>query len=123
MRERRKFSRYDVSRYPRLKGGTFNGPIGERLMTMSIGGCGFWSPADACNFAVGEKVKIALHCEGANFSPIEVRGEVLYILPHPYESQIGRFYGIRFLEEYQDLAAELMEELDNEFLAGKISMA
>jgi hypothetical protein len=123
MRERRKFYRYDVSGYPRLKAGTFNGPIGERLMTVSIGGCGFWSPADACNFVVGERVKIALHCEGFSSSPLEVRGEVLYILPHPFEAEIGRFYGIRFFEEYQKVAADLMDELDNEFRAGKISMA
>ncbi len=121
MRERRKFARYDVSRYPQLNGGTFNGPIGERLMTMSIGGCGFWSPSESCNFTVGEKVRIRLHCEGLD--PIEVRGEVLYILPHPFESQIGRFYGIRFAEEFVDEIAAMMDQLEVEYRAGKIQMA
>ncbi len=123
MRERRKFARYDVSRYPQLKGGTHNAPIGERMMTMSIGGCGFWAPADTCHLTVGEKVKLFLHCEGYKSDPVEMPAEVLYILPQPFESQVGKFYGLRFLDEYQEEIVRMMEQLDLEFQAGRLGMA
>lgn len=123
MRERRQFARYDVSRYPQIRAGTLNAPIGERLMTISIGGCGFWAPAEDCKFAAGEKVRVHLQCEGLHDDVIEVKGEVLYVLPHPFEAQIGRFYGIRFQEEVQELIAEMIDRLESEYQAGKIQMA
>jgi len=123
MRERRQFARYDVSRYSSLKGGTHNAPIGERMMTMSIGGCGFWAPGDNCNLSVGEKANLYLHCDGDRRAPTQMQAEVLYILPQAFEGQAGKFYGLRFLSEHQDEVIRLMERLDLEFQAGRLTMA
>lgn len=123
MRDRRKFARYDVTSYPQLKAGTTNGPLGEKLMTISIGGCGFWAPAEDTRWRIGERVNVKMFCEGISSEPFEVVGEVLYVQPHPWEAQIGRFYGIKFDEKYQELMAQILDQLDHLYAAGKIKMA
>jgi len=123
MRERRKFARYDVSNYSRLKGGTQNAPIGERLMTMSVGGCGFWIPVDECNRSVGETVTLYLVFEGIQPDPVQFKAEILYVFPQPFAAQLGKFYGVKFQDEDQEEIIRIMELLDSEFQAGRLAMA
>lgn len=122
MKERRQFVRYDVSKYPELKAATIDGPIGERLMTISIGGAGFWAPSEDFKMRLGERVKVIVSLDGIQ-EPITVKGEILYILPHPLESQIGRFYGIRFDEVEQEKVSEAIEQIHSLYEMGKIKEA
>jgi len=123
MRDKRKHPRYDVSDFPEFKAKTEKGPIGERLMTISIGGAGFWAPAEDFNFKIGQRVSIHVQIDGLSEEQVTLRGEVLYILPHPLEAQIGRFYGIRFSEEAHALVKNSLEQLHHLYEAGKVKMA
>lgn len=120
MKEKRRFVRYDVSHFPALKAGIKNGPIGERLMTISEGGCGFWAPSEDFNLRLGEKVHIHLYMGEFSHETRILQGEVLYILPHPMESQIGRLYGIRFREEEIGQIHDLITYLEDQLQQGKI---
>lgn len=122
MKERRQFVRYDVSSYPELKAGTMDGPIGEKLMTISIGGAGFWAPAEDFQMKLGERVKIRVQLESVE-PQVELMGEILYILPHPLESQIGRFYGIQFDAAEQEKVSEAIDQLHVLYQSGKIKEA
>jgi c-di-GMP-binding flagellar brake protein YcgR len=123
MQQRRRHPRYDVSEVPQVKAATKQGPIGERLMTISRGGCAFWAPVEDFQMSVGQMVHIRLSV-GDSSPMVEVRGELLYIQPYPMESQIGRFYGVRFEESQSGPAwVEAMSRLDELFSQGKIKSA
>lgn len=123
MKDKRRFPRYDVSEYPEIKASTASGPMGERLMTISAGGAGFWAPSEDFNFKLGQKVAVTFQIEGVDRADIELRGEVLYIAPHPFESQIGRLYGIKFEAEAQGMVRERIDQLHLLYEEGRIKMA
>jgi len=101
--EKRLHPRYESTDVPELKLYTVNGPIGEKLMTLSIGGCGFWAPMGDFRFEMGDRVRLTGQVEGCGDPLPEIRGEILYVHPHPIEGQIGRFYGIRFIAEQKNI--------------------
>lgn len=123
MKENRRHQRFDVSGFPELKAGTKNGPIGERLLTISQGGCGFWAPHEDFRLRIGEKVEIHLYMGELSPDTRVVRGEILYILPHPIDSHIGRSYGVRFREEDLSLVSEIMLYLDGHLDGGRIKIS
>lgn len=123
MKENRKHTRYDVSEYPEFSAHMVNGPIGERLMTVSVGGVGFWAPVEDFNLKIGQRTTIQFHVKGVSGQSQEVRGEVLYIIPHPLESQIGRFYGVRFEEESRAFVEQTVAQLEELRIEGRIKMA
>lgn len=88
-------------------------------MTVSIGGCGFWAPVDDFKYKLGERVEVQFQVDGIQDEALKLRGEVLYILPHPYEAQIGRFYGVKFSEESQDLVKDSIGQLELIYQEGK----
>lgn len=122
-KQRRRHPRYDVSGFPHIRAATKQGPIGERLMTISRGGCAFWAPLEDFQLQVGQSVSMRLAVgEKAEF--VEVRGELLYVQPYPMESQIGRLYGIRFEEaSSMPLLEAAIDRLDELFSKGKIKSA
>lgn len=123
MKEKRIHARYDVSQFPEMRASTLNGPIGERLMTISVGGCGFWAPAEDFNLTLGTRISLTIEIVMDHPKQLELKGELLYILPHPLDSQIGRFYGVRFREEDQAQVEEAIEQLEALYQEGRIQMA
>lgn len=123
MRERRQWPRYDISDNKHLEGKTENGPLGEQLMTLSQAGCGFWAPLEDCHLKPGERVEVNIWGKQFKKPNIALQGEVLYVVPYPLDSQIGKFYGVRFYEQEVADLKELIDQLATSYQRGKISMA
>ncbi|TVQ78409.1 MAG: PilZ domain-containing protein [Bradymonadales bacterium] len=102
MEPRRKYPRYEAKELPELQLRTLAGPIGEKLLNVSRGGCGFWAPFEDFQLRVGQGLRLQLKLDSKG-SEFEIRGELLYVHPCPMESQIGRLYGIRFEAESKEL--------------------
>jgi hypothetical protein len=121
MRERRTYPRYDVSTHPDLVGRTNKSPVGEKLMTLSLSGCGFSSLLDDFRFKVGDIVEVEL--KWINDEWVKVQGAILYSNPFPYDGQIGRYYGVRFLGEYENIVRPMVDILEAQHIDGKVSKA
>lgn len=121
MRDRRVHSRYDVSTTVDLNGKTNKNPSGERLMTFSIAGCGFWSLVDEFRMKIGDVLECEFRLD--NGEKIHVHGAVLYTNPYPLNGVIGRYYGIRFLGDYESKIRPILQEIEARHMNGKISLA
>ena len=121
MRERRKHKRYDVSQHPDLLGMTNRSPSGERLLTMSLAGCGFASLIDDFRFKVGDVIECQFRMGEGEW--IKVQGAVLYTNPYPFNGEIGRFYGVRFLGDYEPSIRIIIEALEALNVQGKLALA
>ena len=121
MRERRKHKRYDVSQHPELIGNTTRSPSGERLLTMSLAGCGFASLVDDFRFKVGDVIEC--HFQLGDGDLVRVQGAVLYTNPYPLNGEIGRFYGVRFLGDFEPAIRPIIEALEALNVQGKLALA
>lgn len=122
VRNRRRHERYDVSFLDELSGQTEFGPNGERLVTFSMGGCGFCAPDGDFRFNLLDKVICTFQLEGMN-QMIRVRGEILYVFPFPFQGQVGKFYGIRFLKQDESKVKPITDRLKVLAKDGKVTRA
>ncbi|MGA0164025.1 MAG: PilZ domain-containing protein [Bdellovibrionota bacterium] len=123
MREKRRFPRYDVSNLSQFSAKTKQGPIGETLVNVSEGGCGFWAPAEDFRSSQGQQVEIELNAKGVIPEPLLLHGAVAYVIPYPYEGQLGFMYGIKFYDESCQKVLGLIEYLKELHNDGKARMA
>jgi hypothetical protein len=123
MREKRRFPRYDVSSLSQFSAKTAQGSIGEILVNLSEGGCGFWAPAEDFRSTQGQQVKLEMRVEGVSKESLNLEGSVAYVIPYPYEGQLGFMYGIKFSEESCSRVQGLVEYLKDLFDGGKIQIA
>lgn len=121
-KSRRRHERYDVSFLDELSGQTEFGPNGERLVTFSMGGCGFCAPEGDFRFNLLDKLICTFNLDGHN-QMIRVRGEVLYIFPFPFNGQLGKFYGIRFLNGDENKVKPITDRLKVLAKEGKVTRA
>ncbi len=108
--DRRRHTRYDVSELWKLKSSLTPAPSACHLMTMSAGGCGFWSPDVQGDF--GTTVKVTCHFTYEGMSTVEVKGDLLYRYPHPVNGQLGQFLGVKFDEASIELIRPVIEAID-----------
>ncbi len=102
-------------------GKTNRNPSGEKLITFSIAGCGFISLVDEFKFKAGDVLDCEFQMEG--MKKFKVQGAVLYTNPYPMGGQIGRFYGIRFLGDYESSVRPIVEVLESMTTEGRLRLA
>ena len=122
MRDRRVHQRYDVSRLVELKGQTSAALIGEKLLTMSIGGCGFCASAESFKYKVGTRLVCKIWGHDKN-TAVEIDGQILYITPHAMDGKVGKFYGVSFLPGQDEKISPVLDYLEILHQQGKVSSA
>jgi hypothetical protein len=118
MAEQRRHPRYEVSNKLPLQGSTENGPAGERLISISLGGCAFAAPSYDLRLCVGDWVRCSL--EEPGHAPVTVEGKVIYINPYPVHDHVGRCYGIAFETGGELLVRPVIERIES--LAARAAM-
>lgn len=121
MRDRRINTRFDVMGVPYISGKTSKSPSGEQLVTISIAGCGFASLVDDFKLRAGDVLDCEFKIEG--LPAAEIKAALLYTNPYPIQGLIGRFYGLRFLGDYESKMRPIIDRLEALKMEGKIAVA
>lgn len=111
MAELRRHPRYEISNKLPLQGSTENGPAGERLISISLGGCAFAAPSYDLHLGVGDRVRCSLGEPGR--APVMVEGEVIYVNPYPIHDHVGRCYGVAFETGSERLVGPVIERIES----------
>ena len=125
MRDRRIHNRFDVSNLGLITGRTKGDLIKERVVSMSIGGCGFCCSAENFQLKVGDRVTCVLQWNEGDepAQPVHIEAHVLYIIPHPIEDEVGRFFGVGFVANQEDKIQPFVDGLEELLKKGQIKMA
>lgn len=109
----RRFPRYDVTENQNLRGWMDADNLPCRLVTLAVGGCGFYGEqaAEFGRLPEGQMVTCFFEYHGYNKKPIAVSGTVAYSYTQRADDKNVLFCGIEFFEQCQDDVRPLIEHL------------
>ena len=113
MAEQRRFPRFDVAEHPTLRGYIDLDRTPERLVTIGLGGCGFYGETteDIATLSEGKPITCTFECKGILSRPISVPGNVAYAYSQKSQNQNIVFCGVEFVEAHQDKVKPIIDSL------------
>lgn len=117
---RRKHERYAVTDVPYLKGVMLGTHTYGYLVSISRGGCGFYSRRRPKNLNLSDKVVCHFEWSPVLLNTIQIEGRLLYSVPKDLEHTTLFFTGIEFYEEQRFFIDPLIDCLENMSYRGVI---
>lgn len=116
MAEERRFPRYDVAQHPKLHGYIEEDDAPEQLITIGLGGCGFFGENEksVSQLREGKQITCTFEMEGVLSRPVKVPGNVAYAYAKKSANHTVMFCGVEFDEAYQDKIKPIIRWIENE---------
>jgi len=122
--DRRKFPRFNVHRLNELKAKIDRHRTFEQVITLGIGGCGFYGTLESKHFLTPVKRVFSIfEFEGVTSQPVEIQGNLLYARDIQLNDEKIVFFGVEFIEAHQKLIEPIVQKLEALKEAGKVNLA